>query len=83
MTVFQFPRDREMFCDIWVPNEAEVLESNVLRRLTHPDDIEAEMDPRVSLPAITRDKGVLPEAAWNLAKEATWMASNVLIDTFS
>jgi hypothetical protein len=45
-----------MFCDIWVPNEAEVLESNVLRRLTHPDDIEAEMDPRVSLMAITRDK---------------------------
>jgi hypothetical protein len=73
-----------MFCDIWVPNEAEVLESNVLRRLTHPDDIEAEMDSRVSLTAITRDNGDSPSSSgWNVTREATWMASNVLIDTFS
>jgi hypothetical protein len=61
--------------------KAEVLESNV--PLTHPDDIEAEIGRRFSLTAITRDKGDSPSAVWNVTREATWMASNVLIDTFS
>ena len=42
------------------------------------------MGRRLSLTAITRDKGILlPAAVWNVTREATWMASNVLIDTFS
>ena len=42
------------------------------------------MDRRVSLMAITRDNGDSPSSSgWNVTREATWMASNVLIDTFS